>query len=231
MKPIKLCSLFLCILMLLPLMMSCSGERFDLLYEVEQNGLTFCARGTDDRVKQIVVKEGDEIIWSKRVRTDRKLKKIDDTYGFSVQDLNFDGYDDILIAIERDGDCIRYDCYIRVGAKPKYNLHEELSKLYNVKADARLGAIFAFDREIDARGDDAYLRTDKTTKYFWSAGGELVPDMYAAVQYYSGGEETPYFYSVAYYDEELKNFGDSTDVWLTEEEYEATDWSFLYYFK
>lgn len=230
MKFFKLCSLLLCILMLLPLMTSCSGERFDLLYEVEQNGLTFCARGTDGRIKQIVVKEGDEVIWSKRVRTDRKMEKIDDTYGLSVQDLNFDGYDDILIAIERDGDCIRYDCYIRVGAKPQYDLHEELSNLYNVKADARLGAIFAFDQEIDARGDDAYLRTEKTTKYFWSDEG-LVPDMYAAVQYYSAGEETPYFYSVAYYDEELKDFGDSTDVWLTEEEYEATDWSFLYYFK
>ncbi|MBE6566054.1 MAG: hypothetical protein E7659_02985 [Ruminococcaceae bacterium] len=230
MKLIKLYSLLLCILMLLPILASCSGERFHLLYEVEQNGLTFCARGKGDRVKQIVIKEKGKVIWSKRVNTDRKMEKIDGTYGLSVQDLNFDGYDDILIAIERNGDCIRYDCYIRVGEKPKYDLHEELSKLYNVKANAELGAIFAFEQDIEARGSDEYLRIDKTTKYFWREGA-LVPDMYAAVQYYSGGEQTPYFYSVAYYDEELKKFGDSYDLWLTEEEYEATDWSFLYYFK
>ena len=230
MKLIKLYSLFLCVLMLLPTLTSCNSERFDLLYEVEQNGLTFCARGTGERVKQIVVKENGEVIWSKRVRTDRKMGKTNDTYGLSVQDLDFDGYDDILIAIERDGECIRYDCYIRAGTKPQYNLHEELSKLYNVKADARLGAIFAFEQDTDARGNDEYLRTDKTVKYLWN-NGELVPDMYAAVQYYSGGEQKPYFYSVAYYDEDLKDFGDSTDVWLTEEEYEATDWSFLYYFR
>ena len=217
----------------MPLLVSCGGERFDLLYEVEQNGLTFCARGTGDRVKQIAVKENGKVIWSKRVRTDKRMNKIDETYGLSVQDLDFDGYDDILIAIEKEGECIRYDCYIRVGAKPQYTLNEELSSLYNVEADARLGAIFAFSQSTDARGDNAYLRTDKTTKYFWKGkdDGGLIPDMYAAIHYYSGGDQKPYCYSVAYYDEELDDFIDSTDKWLTEEEYESTDWSFLYYFR
>ncbi len=230
MKLIKFYSILLCILLILPLLVSCAGERFDLLYEVEQNGLTFSARGKGDRVKQIAVKENGKVIWSKRVRTDRRMRKTDNTYGLSVQDLDFDGYDDILIAIEKEGECIRYDCYLRVGAKPQYNLNEELSKLYNVKADARLGAIFAFSQSTDARGDDAYLSTDKTTKYFWKDGG-LVPDMCAAIHYYSGGDQKPYYYAVAYYDEELGDFIDSSDKWLTKEEYEATDWSFLYYFR
>ena len=37
--------------------------------------------------------------------------------------------------------------------------------------------------------------------------------------------------TVAYYDEELGDYLDSSDKWLTKEEYESTDWSFLYYFK
>ena len=230
MKSIKLYSIILCVLMILPLLVSCAGERFDLLYEVEQNGLTFSARGSGERVKQITVQENGKVIWSKRIRTDKELGKIDDTYGLVVQDVDFDGNDDILIAIEREEECIRYDCYLRVGTKPQYNLCEELSALYNVRADARLGAVFAFSQTTDARGDNAYLKTDKTTKYFWK-DGKLVPDMYAAIHYYSGGDQKPYCYSVGYYDEELGDFLDSTDKWLTEEEYEATDWSFLYYFK
>ncbi len=230
MKFIKLYSIILCVLILLPLLASCKVERFDLLYEIEQNGLTFSARGSDGRVKQITVEENGKVIWAKRIRTDTALEKIDNTYGLLVQDVDFDGYDDILIAIEGEGDLIRYDCYIRVGEKPQYNLNEELSALYNVRADARLGAVFAFSQSTDARGNDAYLKTDKTTKYFWK-NGKLVPDMYVALHYYSGGEQKPYCYAVAYYDEELGHFLDSTDKWLTEEEYETTDWGFLYYFK
>ena len=230
MRPIKLFSLLLCILLFVPLVTSCASERFELLYQIEQNGLTFCARGTDNRVKQIVVKENDEIIWSKRVKTDKKMGKIDDTYGLLVQDLDFDGYDDILIATGKDGDCISYKCFVRVGAKPQYNHWEKLDGLCNIRADARLQAIFAFEQSTEARGNDAYLSTDKVTKYFWK-NGELVPDMYAAIHYYSGGDQKPYCYSVAYYDEELGDFLDSSDKWLTEEEFEAADWSFLYYFK
>ena len=230
MKFIKLYSIILCVLIVLPLLVSCRVERFDLLYEIEQNGLTFSARGSDDRVKQITVKENGKVIWSKRIRTDKKMEKIDDTYGLVVEDVNFDGYDDILIAIEGEGDLIRYDCYIRVGEKPQYNLNEELSSLYNVRADARLGAVFAFSQSIESRGDNAYLKTDKATKYFWK-DGKLVPDMYAAIHYYSGGGQKPYCYAVAYYDEELGDYLDSSDKWLTKEEYESTDWGFLYYFK
>lgn len=208
----------------------CIGERHELLYEVEQNGLTFCARGKGDRVKQIVVKENGKIIWKKRVKTDREMGKIDDTYGLSVQDLDFDGYDDILIATEKEGDCISYACYLRNGEKVRYVLSDKFDGLYNIKADARLGAIFAFEQSTEARGDDAYLRTDKAVKYLWR-DGELVPDMYAAIHYYSDGDQTPYCYAVAYYDEELGKFLDSSDDWLTKEEYEAADWSFLYYFK
>ena len=230
MKFTKLLSLLLCVLLLLPLISSCAWERYDLLYEVEQNGLTFCARGKGNRVKQIVVKENGEVIWSKSVKTDRRMGKIDDAYGLSIQDLDFDGYDDILIATKKEGDCISYECYLRVGAKKQYNLSKKFEGLYNLKADARLGAVFAFEQIREARGDDAYTTCDKAVKYLWK-NGELVPDMFVSISYYSASELYPYCYSVAYYDEELGDFLDSSDNWLTEEEYEAADMSVIYYFK
>lgn len=229
MKSIRIFTLLLCVLLLLPLLASC-GERYDLLCEVEQNGLTFCARGKDGRVKQLVVKENGEVIWSKNVKTDRRMGKVNETYGLSVQDVNFDGYDDILIATKKDGECISYNCYVRVDSKKQYNRWDKFEGLYNIQADARLEAIFAFEQTTEARGDDAYITCDKTTKYFLR-DGELVPDMYAAIYYYSDGGETPYRYAVAYYDEELGDFLDSSDKFLTKEEYESADWSFLYYFK
>ena len=230
MKSIKILAFALCLLLLLPLVTACVWERHELLYEVEVNGLSYFVRGKNGRVKQIVVKEKGKAMWSKTIATDREMPKINDAYGFSVQDLNFDGRDDILIATEKNGDCVTYECYIREGREEKYTLSEELSSMYNVKADARLEAIFAFDTSREARGDDAYISCDKVTKYFWK-NGKLVPDMYAAIYYYSDGGQTPYRYAVAYYDEELGDFDDSSDKMMTKEEYENADWSFLYYFK
>ena len=230
MKSIRLLSLVLCILLLLPICTSCARERHKLLYEVEQNGLTFCARGKGERVKQIVVKENGKVVWKKSVQTDKNMGKIDETYGFLVQDLNFDGYDDILIAVAKDGDCVSYECYLRQGSEMNYTLHEELSTLYNVRADAELKAIFAFEQSTEAIDTNAYVSCDKTVKYLWE-NGKLVPDMYAAIYRSSENVQKPYRFAIAYYDEELGKFLDSTDKWLTEEEFQNTDWGFLYYFK
>lgn len=230
MKSVKFVSLLLCALLLLPILTSCVWERHELLYEVEQNGLTYSVRGKGGRVKQIVVKENGKAIWSKSIQTDRKMAKIDDAYGFLLQDLNFDGYDDILIATQKEGECVTYDCYIRLGKEIKYKRNEELSSLYNVRADERLQAIFAFEQTREARGDNAYTTCDKAVKYFWKEG-KLVPDMYVAIHYYSNSELHPYCYAVSYYDEELGKFMDSYDDWLTKEEYKNADLSVLYYFK
>ena len=173
MKSIKILAFALCLLLLLPLVTACVWERHELLYEVEVNGLSYFVRGKNGRVKQIVVKEKGKAIWSKTIATDREMPKVDDAYGFSVQDLNFDGRDDILIATEKNGDCVTYECYIREGREAKYTLSEELSSMYNVKADARLEAIFAFDTSREARGDDAYISCDKVTKYFWKNGYKI----------------------------------------------------------
>ena len=230
MKSIKLCSLILCLLLLFPVCTSCVWERHELLCEVEQNGITYCVRGKDERVKQIIVKKNGKAIWSKSITTDKNMGKIDDVYGLSVQDLNFDGYEDILIAVEKNGECISYQCYLRVPGKDKFELDKALSALCNVKADATLKAIFAFEQSVDYREEGFHITCDKTTKYLWE-DDKLVPDTYAAIYHSSENVQKPYRYAVAYYDSDLKDFLDSDDVWLTVEDYQAQDWSFLYYFK
>ena len=230
MKSIRLCSFILCILLLLPLCTSCVWERHNLLYEVEKNGVTFSVRGKGERVKQIVVKENGKAIWSKSVQADKRMGKIDDAYGLSVQDLNFDGYDDVLIAVGKNGECVSYQCFLRVPRKDKFELNETLSAMYNVKADAEKKAVFAFEQSADYREEGYYITCDKTIKYLWD-GSELVPDMYSAIYHSSENVSKPYRWAVAYYDAELGDFLDSDDVWLTKEEYQDRDWSFLYYFK
>ena len=230
MKLIKLFSLLLCLLLLVPLCTSCVWERHKLLYEFEQNGLIFCVRGNGERVKQIVVKENGKAIWSKSIGADKKMGKIDDAYGVLVQDLNFDGHDDIIVATKKNGECITNECYLYVGGEKVYRLHEALSAMCNVRADAEKQAIFAFEQSTDYREEGFFITCDKVTKYRWD-NGELVPDNYAAIYHSSENVQKPYRYAVAYYDSDLKDFLDSYDVWLTVEEYGAQDWGFLYYFK
>lgn len=230
MKFIKLCSLVLCLLLLASVCASCVWERHELLYEAEQNGMTFCVRGKGERVKQIVVKQNGKAVWSKTIQTDKEMGKIDDAYGLLVQDLNFDGFDDILIAVAKDGDCVSYECYLRQGIEPQYKLHEELSSMYNVRANAELKAIFAFEQSTEELEENIYVTCDKAVKYLWN-GKELVPDMYSAIYHSSENIPKPYWWAVAYYDEELGDFLDSDDMWYTEEEYKEKDWSFLYYFR
>lgn len=230
MKLIKLCSLILCLLLLTSVCVSCVWERHELLYETEQNGMTFCVRGKGERVKQIVVKQNGKAVWSKTIQTDKKMGKIDDAYGLLIQDLNFDGFDDVLIAVAKDGDCVSYECYLRRGRELKYTLHEELSSMYNVRANTELKAIFAFEQSTEELEENIYVTCDKTVKYLWD-GNELVPDMYSAIYHSSENVQKPYRWAVAYYDEELGDFLDSDDLWFTEEEYQNTDWGFLYYFK
>ena len=221
--------LLLILLLTLPLA-SCAGERSDLLYEVEKDGVTYCVRGQGKQAKQVVVKQGEDVIWLQKVKADRELGDLGGTFGFALQDLNFDGLLYMMIATEQTKDCITYVCWLRDAERLSFTQSNQLSGLCNIRADARLQAVFAFSQSAERRGENGYTTCDKTTKYLWD-GKKLVPDMYAAIHYYSGDTQTPYCYAVAYYDAEIKTFKDSSDQWLTKEEYQAQDWSFLYYFK
>ena len=79
-KLLTLC--LLCMALLFPLT-SCT-ERYDLLYSEEHDGITYCVRGTGNTAKQVVVKEGDKVLWYQGVKIDGSVGNLNGNYGFSV---------------------------------------------------------------------------------------------------------------------------------------------------
>ena len=228
----RLLLLLLCALMLL-LLVSCKAERYDLLHSQEIDGITYCVRGKKDNAKQIVVKEGDMVLWAQKIKTDASVGNLNETFGFEVLDLNFDGQLDLMIAQKAEGELITYLCWLKNAEGDGYTASEELSGLINIKTDERLKAVFSFSRETRREqeyGDaEAYdVTTDTATKYLWE-DGSLVPEMRAAITYYPKADR--YCYSLSFYDETAKQFGDSNDKWLTAEQYQKEDMGFLYYFR
>ncbi|MBQ8432144.1 MAG: hypothetical protein IJX28_04595 [Clostridia bacterium] len=221
-------------ILLLPLLASCGGERHDLLYSTEVDGVTYCVRGSGTRAKQLVIKQGDALLWTTTVRVDRKVGSLRGTYGLQVLDLNFDGHLDVMIVDGVAGDCRSYLCWLKDPESGDYVASKALTGLCNIQTDEKLKAVFAFthsfqqDKEY-ADVQAATITTDTTTKYLWTEDGALVPETRASITFYS--ETNLYCYSVSYYNEAEKDFDDSNDKWLTPEEYAACDMSFLYYFK
>ncbi len=225
--------LLLCACLLLSLA-ACAGERYSALYAVDDaNGLTFSVRGSGTRPKQITVKKGDELLFSTKVDISKNVGRLGGDFGFDAVDLNFDGHTDFFIVDEVLGDCESCLVWLYDPATDDYLPSQELTGLYNVKADAELKAVFTFDhiyKEDKAYKDvpATYESTDAATKYVWK-DGVLTPDIRVSITYYS--EVDAYCYSVARYDEADKKFADSDDKWLTPEAYKTYDMGFLYYFK
>jgi len=234
--------LLLLLLSLSLLLCSCAAEQYDLLYETEVDGLTYCVRGSGTRAKQVVVKQGDEVLWSKRAKVAKDVGSLGGDYGLQVADLNFDGHNDVMIATEVAGDCVAYLCWLYDTKKETYVKNEELTGLCNVaplvyeneNTNVRTQAVFAFEHtyETEQAYDDvpaASISSDITTMYVWQKDGTLKPEKRVSITYYS--ESTMYCYSVSWYDDKTGKFEDSDDKWMTPEEYKTYDMSFLYYFK
>ena len=231
----KLIVSILLLSLLLALFAGCGQESHDLLYSVEHDGTTYCVRGTDTQAKQLVVKKGDEVLWSKSISVSEKVGARDGSYGFSADDLNFDGYRDLAIPTDVSGECSTYVCYLYNAQKKTYVYSEELSALYNVKSDATLKAVFGFSQT--STYEPAYqdvpagvITSDIATMYTWEKG-VLTPNMRVSITHYP--ETSNYLYSVAYYDAETKSFSEDygKEHWISEEKYKDADLSVIYYYK
>lgn len=228
----RLLSLLLCLAMLLPLT-ACAAEQYDLLYEITVDTRTYRVRGSDFRAKQVVVKEGDDVLWSKKIKVSASVGSLGGDYGLEILDLNFDGAMDLMIPYDVAGDEVFYLCWLWDTEKNSFVESKALTGLCNVATDPEWKAIFAFSHfyEYEPAYEDAPANektVDSTTKYVWK-DGVLTPSIRASISHDSSTDR--YCYSVAYYDAELGDFGDSDDKWMTAEEYQSYDMSFLYYFK
>lgn len=223
----KLSALLLTLLLLLSTLLSCSAEKHSLLYEKTVGKYCYAVRGSGTHARQITVKKDGSLVWSMEVDVSRAVGNLHSVYGFYVEDLNFDGIADLRIATDLDGESATYLCFLGQPNGRSFTRSEELSGLCNIRADAKLGAIFAFSHSFTTELSH-HTECDKTTKYVWDEG-KLRPDMYASITYYS--EANLYCYSVAYYNTDSNAFDSPNDRWLTPEEYKEIDMSFLYYFR
>ncbi len=232
MKRMRMLSILL-LLSILCSLVSCSGERYKGKVVIDDaQGLTFSARGSDKRIKQVTVKRGEELLFSEKVKVDRKVGTLGGSYGFQVLDLNFDGRSDMMLVDKVAGEEMRYICWI-AGEDGSYTRHPELTGLCNVAVDEKLKMVMSYRHsyEVTEGGDgrpDSTVTTDTVTRYIWE-NGELVPFRRVSLTYYSETER--YCYSVSDYDTVRKEFPDPDDVWLTPAEYEKEDFSFLFYFR
>ena len=228
----RLFSLLLCLVMLLPLT-ACATEQYDVLFETTEGDLTYRVRGSDFRAKQIAVKKGDEVLLLQKIKVTAAVGSMGGDYGLEILDLNFDGAMDLMIPYDVAGDEVFYVCWLWDEGKNKFVESKELTGLCNLAVDPEWKAVFAFSHtyEYEPAYQDAPANektVDSTTKYVWK-DGVLTPAIRASISHDSSTDR--YCYSVAYYDKDIGDFGDSDDKWLSAEEYETYDMSFLYYFK
>ena len=222
----------LCLILFLALALSAlssCASSYETLYETVSNGITYRVNGANGVPREIIVLNYDSVLWKKRINVTEEVGNLHGSYGFFTTDFNFDGKTDFMIACEKkEDDVYSYLCYINNGTNTSFAISDELSALYNVRANRELSAIFGFTREKTQTEGKYYALCDASTKYVWEKGA-LLPQIRASVTYYS--KQKLYCYSVAYYDKETKSFGPTTDRWLSPREYEQADMDFLYYFK
>ncbi len=231
----QLLLVFLCAALVLGTFCSCAKEQYDLLYEYEQGGITYCVRGSGARARQVVLKRDGEILFHQKTDVDRGVGTLGGDYGLSVLDLNFDGVDDFMIANEVAGDCIAYTCWLWNAEQETYVLNDSLTGLCNLQTQYEpKEAVMAFSHSYEKLDENpksqASVSTDAATQYIWE-DGKLTPHIRVSISYYT--ETDAYLYSVAYYDEESGKLVEdyNREKVLSADEYRKLDLSFLYYFK
>lgn len=231
MKTRLLCGLLLAAALLCSLS-SCAKK--ELLYSVEDGDRTVEILG-GSRASYISVKQDGKEIWQTRVYSDRTVGQRNGTYGFRLMDLNFDGRNDLVIAITADGDEVTEQVFLQT-ADGSYRASSAFDGKHTLAVDARQELVFGFTHTEETirdaeTGATARVTTDRATAYSWQGGG-LEPRRYVSLTYYSANEQSRrYRYSVADFDETVGAFESPYDRWMSETEYEQADFEGLYYFR
>lgn len=223
--------LFLLALSLLLLLSSCA-ERRVLLSAPVGEGRSVSLLGSGDRPDRISVSDSSGEIWKRKLSVKKEIASLDSGAWLSVADFNFDGLPDLAVAEKSDGDVI-YRSVFLAGSDRSYRKSDFLSSLGNLAvADHAEGSLFSFDRSVTTgRGEEARkitVTTDTATKYLW-VDGAPVPEIRVSLTAYS--DTGMRCYAVSYYDGESGAWDSYEDQWLTEDEFENADFSFLYYFR
>ncbi len=233
MKAFSLHRLTAILLLLCSLLSLSACGKGSLLYEVELNGHRLQVMG-GNRPRSLQVCNADgALLWEESVKVDRSVGNRFGTYGLQLLDLDFDGYSDILLVTAANGDVETNACYLYDSATGTYRYNDPLSQLTTVRPNTDYNTIFSFSHtrtDTPAYKDvpASYVTVDTTTAYVWK-NGNLIPYRRVSLTYNS--EHQKYILSTSDYSELIYDFLDPDDVWYTPEEYAATDFSLLYYFR
>ena len=203
------------------------------LYTQTDGARTYAIYGSGKRPTRILVTENGNTVWEQRVTVKKAVGERNGTYGFAVLDLNFDGYADIKIAIDGKDDQLTERVFLQIPETGSYAESELFKGLYTLGTDPTQQAVFSFTHQTSyskdyEEGKGIYISEDVTTAHIWE-NGVLVPYRRVSLTYYS--ERNVYIYSVSDYNETDGTFYDSDDKLIYPDQFEKTDFGFLYYFR
>lgn len=231
MKTRLLCGLLLSVALLCSLP-SCAKK--EVLYSVEDGDRVIEVLG-GSRASYLSVKKDGAELFQTRVYSDHTVENRDGTYGFRLMDLNFDGKNDLVIAITADGEEVTEQVYLQTS-DGSYRASGAFDGKHTLAVDAQQELVFGFTHTEETvrdaeTGATNRITTDRTTAYSWQGDG-LKPRRYVSLTYYSANEPSRrYCYSVADFDETLGAWEQPDDSWMSENEYADKVFEALYYFR
>ena len=178
-----------------------------------------CGNGRLERI--LVYKDGSKTatVATNSVGSER------DSYGVSVADANFDGYPDLIIATEQNGDTKRYTVYLWSNATGTYRHSESLKSIGAFTVNEDYQCIISHTTEHRFAGEDdgvSYYEDAEVYRVYRTVNGETVEFARYERIYYTKNDI--YAYSVFRFD---KNRGVmyrfSEDQWMSEAEAKVFD--------
>ncbi|MBR7099500.1 MAG: hypothetical protein IKC59_08795 [Clostridia bacterium] len=191
---------------------------------IENDGRTYELRGNTTR--RIRIYEDGRCIWKKRVKADRSVQSVDPSHAMAIVDLNFDGLNDIKVAISANGKQIKEICYLQNAETGLYEESAALSELYNVGTVADQKLVLSYLGI--STNDDSGETVETVLSYRWQ-DDSLIPYRRLTVTYYPA--QDIYCFGVSDYLESTRSFDDPSEQWLSPEKHAQTDWGFFYYFQ
>lgn len=223
-----ICLLLFCLLLALT---ACSSEE-QLLIRVDDGDRICEVYGKNGRPTRIAVSCDGEQLWGKNIKVEKSVGALNGNYGFAVLDLNFDGRNDLKIAIAASGEQLTERVFLQTedGGYEESDLFEGL---YTLGTNPSQQEVFSFTHSYEIEGAvgeeaETYISTDTTTAFVWK-NGSLAPFRRVSLTYYSA--QDVYCLSVSDFNETVGAFLEPDDKWLSPQEYAGTDFSALYYFR
>ena len=148
-----------------------------------------------------------------------------DSYGVSVSDVNFDGFPDLVIATDQDGDTRRYSVYLWSSATGTYRHSEAMKAIGAFTVSEDYQCIISHTEEYRFAGEEdgvSYYEDADVYRIYRTVNGETVEFARYERVYYTKNDI--YVYSVFRFD---KNRGVmyrfSEDQWMSEAEAKSFD--------